>query len=336
MLLPNLSGLRLLATGEAGVKRKREDPPPDLLSALDGDTLREVLSYTKGMSCKRIGRLCQLNRAFAAMCRSDAFWRWQCGLRDYDRVGRLDSATGGPRDGSWQGHYHWWCARQHTNETLKEAASEVKNMPGSTGYNHPFYGPIAEWDVSQVTSMSGLFAQEFRNFNGDLSRWDVSNVTSMKKMFLYARSFNSDLSGWNVSKVTNMKEMFYRATSFNADLSRWDVSNVTDMHEMFWAATSFNSDLSRWDVSKVADMTFMFSKAESFNGDLSRWDVSNVADMTFMFFKATSFNGDLSLWDVSNGTDTYEMFYGATSYNPPPGRGIGERNELREEDLMVG
>jgi hypothetical protein len=39
---------------------------------------------------------------------------------------------------------------------------------------------------------------------------------------------------------------------------------------------------------------------------------------------------------VSNGTDTYEMFYGATSYNPPPGRGIGERNELREEDLMVG
>jgi hypothetical protein len=35
--------------------------------------------------------------------------------------------------------------------------------------------------------------------------------------------------------------------------------------------------------------------------------------------------------------DMYGMFEGATSYNPPPGRGLGERKELRDaEPIMVG
>ena len=51
---------------------------------------------------------------------------------------------------------------------------------GSTGN----YGPISEWDVSQVTDMSWLFYQI--TFNADLSKWDVSSVTSMllSKQFL--------------------------------------------------------------------------------------------------------------------------------------------------------
>jgi hypothetical protein len=57
--------------------------------------------------------------------------------------------------------------------------------------------------------------------------------------------------------------------------------------------------------------------------------------MNLMFESAASFNGDLSLWDVSNETATRAMFYEATSYNPPPGRGIGERNELRDAELMM-
>eukprot|EP00964_Phaeocystis_antarctica_P027855 scaffold15707_cov63-Phaeocystis_antarctica.AAC.5 len=35
------------------------------------------------------------------------------------------------------------------------------------------YGPIAEWDVSTITDMSGLF-QDLRNFDADVSNWETS------------------------------------------------------------------------------------------------------------------------------------------------------------------
>ena len=44
------------------------------------------------------------------------------------------------------------------------------------------YGPIADWDVSAITSMSSLF-KDLTVFNADISNWDTSNVTSMQGMF---------------------------------------------------------------------------------------------------------------------------------------------------------
>ena len=40
------------------------------------------------------------------------------------------------------------------------------------------YGPIENWDMSQVTDMSYLFHQK-ETFNADLSNWMVSKVTNM-------------------------------------------------------------------------------------------------------------------------------------------------------------
>lgn len=98
----------------------------------------------------------------------------------------------------------------------------LTNMPELTAendYTHSTYGPIAEWDVADVTIMRLIFA-EARSFNGDLSKWDVSNVT-------------------------NMRFMFYNATSFNGNLSQWEVSSGTDTTGMFWATP-------RFDVAKHA------------------------------------------------------------------------------------
>ena len=41
------------------------------------------------------------------------------------------------------------------------------------------YGPIENWDVSEVTNMRSLFYQK-GTMNADLSRWDVSGVTTMQ------------------------------------------------------------------------------------------------------------------------------------------------------------
>ena len=56
------------------------------------------------------------------------------------------------------------------------------------------------------------------SFNQDIGNWDVSNVTNMSGMF-NTSVFNQDISTWDVSSVTDMNGMFLGATDFNQDLS---------------------------------------------------------------------------------------------------------------------
>ena len=51
------------------------------------------------------------------------------------------------------------------------------------------YGAMKDWDVSNVTDMTGAFSEQ-TTFNGDISSWDVSNVTDMNGMFYNAHLFN--------------------------------------------------------------------------------------------------------------------------------------------------
>ena len=101
------------------------------------------------------------------------------------------------------------------------------------------YGPIGEWNTSEVTDMSKLFYECFE-FNEDISKWDTSNVTTMEDMFFEAKNFNQPIGDWDVSKVTNMSGMFEDAKSFNQYIGGWMVSKVTNMNSMFCRAKSFN------------------------------------------------------------------------------------------------
>ena len=49
--------------------------------------------------------------------------------------------------------------------------------------------------------MNKMFDSSY--FNQNISGWDVSNVTSMNGMFMSNTGFNQDISGWNVSSVTD-------------------------------------------------------------------------------------------------------------------------------------
>ena len=139
-----------------------------------------------------------------------------------------------------------------TDATIREAVTDALEM-GGPEYAHPEYGPIADWDVRNVTDMSDVFLWDAAAFNGDLSGWDVRSVTNMSRMFKYTPAFNGDLSGWDVRNVTDMSGMFWDAAAFNGDLSGWDVRNVTSMSSMFRGAAAFNGDLSGWDVRNVTE-----------------------------------------------------------------------------------
>ena len=72
------------------------------------------------------------------------------------------------------------------------------------------YGPIASWDVSEVTDLSHLF-RFATSFNGDLSRWNVSSVKNMNSMFAGATSFDCQLGGaWSTS-TADKYEMFHNS-----------------------------------------------------------------------------------------------------------------------------
>ena len=64
--------------------------------------------------------------------------------------------------------------------TLRRAVSDwiaAGGAPSSAVYIK--YGPIEEWDVSDVSNLQSVFYQ-FGSFNSDLSKWQTGKVTNMR------------------------------------------------------------------------------------------------------------------------------------------------------------
>jgi len=80
-----------------------------------------------------------------------------------------------------------------------------------------------------VELMLGMFS--YSSFNQPLNNWDVSQVTDMKYMFAENKQFNQPLNNWDVSNVRYMTDMFKGATSFNQPLNDWN-KNIR-YHEAF-------------------------------------------------------------------------------------------------------
>ena len=191
--------------------------------------------------------------------------------------------------------------------------SNVTSMKGMFTNNTHFNEPIGSWNVSRVINMESMFTNA-QSFNQPIGSWNVGNVTNMSGMFAHAQSFNQPIGSWNVSNVTTIGTMF-SSSSFNQPIGSWNVSNVTDMRNMFKDNTYFNQPIGSWNVSRVINMNDMFLGATTFNQPIGSWNVSNVASMIDMFYGATSFNQTISSWNVSNGPDMRYMFMGATAFN---------------------
>lgn len=184
---------------------------------------------------------------------------------------------------------------------------EVTSLKSTFGDTQNFNdSALVTWRVSNVTDMSGLFADTA--FNQDISGWDVSNVEDMSGMFERNFDFNQPIGKWGekTSKVKDMSAMFYQNPSFNQDISEWNVENVKDMSNMF-GATSFNRDISEWNVGNVTNMSGMFGSYSKFNQPIGGWDVSNVSSMQSMF-EGSEFNKPVDEWNTSNVTDMSRMF----------------------------
>ena len=149
------------------------------------------------------------------------------------------------------------------------AIDDIKISKSDFQSKYPEISELKQLVTTLVTDMSILVGDytligAFDDFKS-IETWDVSNVTSMAGLFNTCNCFNPeygnvenmpDLTYWDVSSVTNMSGMFshiYGGAMFNQDISGWDVSNVTNMYRMLMGSNQFNQDLSSWDVSKVTN-----------------------------------------------------------------------------------
>ena len=81
--------------------------------------------------------------------------------------------------------------KTRTNSDIRVALQLWRKDPVHTSV---LYGPISEWDTSNVTDMSRLFS-DYTQFNDDIGDWDVSNVTTMAGMSILPNILIEILAG---------------------------------------------------------------------------------------------------------------------------------------------
>ena len=161
-------------------------------------------------------------------------------------------------------------------------ASMFKQYGGNSEFNQP----VANWNVSSVEYMGGMF-RGCTKFNQPLGEWDVRNVESMFEMFENARVFNNGgvssgvgaLNNWVTDSLVSTADMFKGAKDFNQDISNWKMDGVSNLRGMFYAANSFNQDLASWNVSNVTtfdDLDKNISGAFAHNSGLSAGNVDAI------------------------------------------------------------
>ena len=122
---------------------------------------------------------------------------------------------------SFDGNLNLWdVSKVATMEKMFNGASEFSGNES-----------LSSWDTSSCTNMIDMFFGATK-FSGDVSNWDVSSVTSISGIF-YETQFSGDLSNWDVSSVLDLSYAFYSAFEFNSNLTLWDTSKVVNMQAVF-------------------------------------------------------------------------------------------------------
>ena len=93
----------------------------------------------------------------------------------------------------------------------------------------------------------------FEQPDWDITDWDVSNVTNMSMMFAGASYFNQNIGKWAVRNVEDMSYMFANTPTDDAHLGEEDLPYPQFLHDM-----KFNKDINDWDVSNVKNAEGMF------------------------------------------------------------------------------
>ena len=154
-------------------------------------------------------------------------------------------------------------------------------------------------NTSEVTNMSGMFANCVYLKSLDLRSFNTSEVTIMTGMFDYCVSLQSlDLSSFNTAKVTAMGYMFQDCQSLKSlDLSSFNTAKVTDMRNMFSGCYALKTILvgSGWNVDKVTYSDNMFYNCKKLTGGNGTTYQADKTDITYAVIDGEGGDGYLTL-----------------------------------------
>lgn len=104
--------------------------------------------------------------------------------------------------------------------------------------------------------------------NATLIGCDISDLTSISGIFYWCIGLKYlTVDGLDTSNITKMHQAFHYCINLeNLDLSTWVTSNVTVMTSMFKGCRSLQVlNISGWDLTKATEMGNMFSECSSLN-----------------------------------------------------------------------
>ena len=120
------------------------------------------------------------------------------------------------------------------------------------------------WDTSLITDMSFLIdsmqVHSNPHFEG-LKEWDMSNVTTMRGMFDACEFLTTiDCSSWDVTNVVDMRDMFKECKRLThvTGLNEWVLTSVTKMQRMFDGCIAFNQPLQNWNLTPPRHVAGLF------------------------------------------------------------------------------
>lgn len=176
---------------------------------------------------------------------------------------------------------------------------------------------VFEGDISVTASLNGMFENmhNLTEING-ISDFDTSNATDMSSMFAYCENLGRiDLLGFNTDSLKNMSNMFRGCSSLTSlDLSSFDTSLVTGFQQTFSGCTNLTSIYFPLDLntSKITSMMGLFEDCSSLKSlDLSAFNTDATTTMNNMFDSCTS------LIRLTLGAN-FMFVQGSNQYPPSP------------------
>ncbi len=161
------------------------------------------------------------------------------------------------------------------------------------------FGPMVDWDVSEVESFQQAFQSACKELDEDINwpslnkiikKWDLSGAKNIAFVFDYCLFGENapDLSKWDVSSVTDFEFAFSDSDFNDIGVANWKPSSAEDMGSMFYRNKQFNQDISSWATYLPdAYIGYMFKGAKKFNQCLDSWAGTSVTT-NFYTFKNTA------------------------------------------------
>ncbi|MFP1691099.1 BspA family leucine-rich repeat surface protein [Gardnerella vaginalis] len=168
---------------------------------------------------------------------------------------------------------------------------------------------IQNWDMSNITNTSFMFANDKKLKNIDLSGWENVKIKNAWAMFYECNSLTSvKLFKANSDTLADISQLFHDDINLTSvtGLGNWNTKNVRDMSLVFANNQRLEAvaGVEKWNTSSVKTMYGMFYNTQNLKtiAGINNWNTSSVIDMSLMFLRSGVESLDLSKWKFPQGS----------------------------------